>query len=223
LAAERPGSDRAAAPFPSERASEAHTDLDQEPLGGYSLLEAFSALLTDPPHLAIFAASARAAAAEGPRRAGDAEHYRGILWAELSSRVRNGALTASGFAPGAIVPTPIHPAFFNNAVPDYGQDAVTSHGVTYGGVRISRMGTPQALFAGTREATSTKGGRPRTFDWDAFTREMVRVAWNGDIVSREDFRRHMSDWCAKNWEDQPGERTLRNEIAKRCPDEMPAK
>jgi hypothetical protein len=66
-----------------------------------------------------------------------------------------------------------------------------------------------------------RGGRPPTYDWDAMTREAVRVANLDGFETRAALAKHLRDWVATNWQEQPDERTLRREIAKRCPSDLP--
>jgi hypothetical protein len=66
-----------------------------------------------------------------------------------------------------------------------------------------------------------RGGRPPTYDWDALTREAVRAANLDGFENRAAFAKHLRAWVATNWQEQPDERTLRREIAKRCPSDLP--
>jgi hypothetical protein len=81
-------------------------------------------------------------------------------------------------------------------------------------------GNPPLLPMPVRRAV---GGRSPTFDWDAFTVEVVRFALLDGFDTRRELMQHMAGWCAINWPEQPSERTLRAEVAKRCPPEVPEK
>ena len=62
------------------------------------------------------------------------------------------------------------------------------------------------------------GGRPPKWDWDAFNREMMRLANTPDgLPGRPTLMRHMLDWCAKQWADTPTESAVRAHIAKAYP------
>jgi len=65
------------------------------------------------------------------------------------------------------------------------------------------------------------GGRPTKYDLGAFRKEAVRAANDDGFESRRAMSDHMRDWVAKNWSDQPDERTLQRYLAELYPDELP--
>lgn len=181
----------------------------QASTNGVSLLDSFAAHLQEP-HWSILAAVVRTE-----------ERYRETLWRELSKRLSEGSLEATGFAPGATIPTPIHPAFFNNAVPDYTADTVTSHGVSYGGVRILAAGSLGKLFAETEAASRGAGGAPLKID-DAFIREMVRFAVLDGFDTRLELVKHMKSWAGITYGDKvPSDRSIERYVERWCPAEIP--
>jgi hypothetical protein len=64
-----------------------------------------------------------------------------------------------------------------------------------------------------------RGGRPAVWDWDAFNREVVRLAntING-LPPRAELQRHMLDWCEQTWGESPAESTVRERIARIYPE-----
>jgi hypothetical protein len=61
------------------------------------------------------------------------------------------------------------------------------------------------------------GGPPEKFDWFSFAVEALRLEFAGEILSREQLRRHMEDWIATQWPDGgPSERILRARLAIIC-------
>lgn len=60
-----------------------------------------------------------------------------------------------------------------------------------------------------------KGGRPREYDWDAFTIEIIRVAnLDGLPDSQAELVRHMLEWCLHTWGKEPAESSVKNRISK---------
>ena len=78
----------------------------------------------------------------------------------------------------------------------------------------------------TEARAANKGGRPRKYDWDAFTREIIRTANSPDGlptdpsggIDRAAIQRQMLDWCAKNWLDVPADSVVRERLSKILPD-----
>ena len=61
------------------------------------------------------------------------------------------------------------------------------------------------------------GGPLEKFDWFSFAVEALRLEFAGEILSREQLRRHMEDWIATQWPDGgPSERILRARLAIIC-------
>jgi hypothetical protein len=80
--------------------------------------------------------------------------------------------------------------------------------------RVSAVAEP-ALAHGVQRNV---GGRPPKYDWDAFAREIVRLANTPDgLPKREELHRYMLDWCEKAWGDAPAESTVRERIARLYP------
>ena len=64
-----------------------------------------------------------------------------------------------------------------------------------------------------------RGGRPAAWDWDAFIREVVRLANSVDgLPSRADLQRHMLEWCELTWGKSPADSTVRDQIAQIYPE-----
>jgi hypothetical protein len=67
-----------------------------------------------------------------------------------------------------------------------------------------------------------KGGRPQVHDWDAFDREVVRVA-NLDGFDpdprrcRTEMTHRMTQWCAANWPKEPAQSQIRVRLARLLP------
>ncbi len=59
-----------------------------------------------------------------------------------------------------------------------------------------------------------KGGRPEKYDWDEFWIEVARIANLPDGLPERQGKlvRDMLDWCAKTWEEIPGETTVKDRI-----------
>jgi hypothetical protein len=211
--------------------------MDQVPPGGYPLLEAFRALLPEARHR-MLAALMLSKSLQGPGEAAEVTRLRGILWAELSSRLQAGALAAKGFSHGATIPTPIHPAFFNNAVPNYTKDDVAMNGATYAGVRVFSVNTtpgtqdlvspgagpePETINPPPQSVSIRKGigGAPPTYPWAEFVREVVRFANSDGFATRRELSNHMREWVESHWKVQPDAETLRRKLVELCPLEIP--
>jgi hypothetical protein len=64
------------------------------------------------------------------------------------------------------------------------------------------------------------GGRPPKYDWNAFTREMMRIANEPDgLPDRPSLMRLMIDWCSRTWgaDNVPAESVVRDRIANLYP------
>ncbi len=66
------------------------------------------------------------------------------------------------------------------------------------------------------------GGRPRKYDWDDFAREIVRFANQPDgLQSHAVVKRHMLDWCARHFPEQPDVGTIDRYLKSYLPPELP--
>lgn len=82
---------------------------------------------------------------------------------------------------------------------------------------------PLPLPTTSAEAHRARGGRAESYDWKAFTREVVRFALLDGFNTRRELTQHMEHWCATNWAEPPSERSLRDKIKELCPPEVPEK
>ena len=63
------------------------------------------------------------------------------------------------------------------------------------------------------------GGRPQKWDWDAFAKEMMRVANTPDgLPDRPSMTSRMKEWCAAQWGDEPADSVIRDKIGRLYPD-----
>lgn len=73
----------------------------------------------------------------------------------------------------------------------------------------------------SRHLIKDRGGRPAKYDWDAFDREIVRLAVLDGFELSDDGKRNlvkiMTDWVAENWENQPDLRLIRGQVEKKFP------
>ncbi len=61
---------------------------------------------------------------------------------------------------------------------------------------------------------TSRGGRPVAYDWNAFNREVVRLANTIDgLPPRPELQRHMLEWCERTWGKSPADSTVRERIA----------
>ncbi len=81
--------------------------------------------------------------------------------------------------------------------------------------------TPERLGAGLVEPKPKHpGGRPLKYDWNAFTRELLRLANTPDgLPDRPALMRLMMDWCSNTWgaDNVPAESVVRERIANLLP------
>jgi hypothetical protein len=61
-------------------------------------------------------------------------------------------------------------------------------------------------------AGAARGGRPPTYDWAAFSRELTREANLSAFVTRAAMAAHMRKYVENNWETQPDAETLRRRL-----------
>ena len=70
------------------------------------------------------------------------------------------------------------------------------------------------------------GGAPSGYEWDAFIVEIVRMAFKGDFLTRTDLRKHMREWCDREWGhlgQTPDDRTIKRRVDTYCPPDIPDK
>jgi hypothetical protein len=76
---------------------------------------------------------------------------------------------------------------------------------------------PRAEASSKVVATENVGGRPPTYPWDEFAREMIRLANGPDGLPKgPKLTKHMRKWCeaeGAEWKDGPCDSTLRDRIA----------
>lgn len=74
------------------------------------------------------------------------------------------------------------------------------------------MGISQHLTA--KAVQSNKGGRPRKYDWDAFHREVIRLANLPDGLpeTQAELERQMAEWCNLHWGVEPSEGVLKDKV-----------
>jgi hypothetical protein len=66
---------------------------------------------------------------------------------------------------------------------------------------------------------ASTGGRPAKYDWDAFTRELLRLANTPDgLPDRAATTKHMKEWCVREWGDEPSDSAIRDKITRIYPD-----
>ena len=57
------------------------------------------------------------------------------------------------------------------------------------------------------------GGRPPKFEWDAFWRQVVKIANTPDgLPARTELQNIMMDWCAVQWGDTPADSMIRDKL-----------
>jgi hypothetical protein len=74
--------------------------------------------------------------------------------------------------------------------------------------------------AGDHQAVDkNRGGRPPSWDWDAFDREMMRLANTPDgLPDRPALQKHMLEWCERTWGKSPADSLFRDHISRKYPD-----
>lgn len=185
----------------------------------WSIREAIDALLTQKYQLVLLAALK---GYEGQGNAGSVAHYHSLLWGMLRAKVEAGAVTMTGFAPGATEPTVIHRDFALDAAPDLVHNRLTLGDVVFEGVRVRQA---QAAVPAPSHSPAVPpipefsaqalGGwfilRVRT--WPAntpfpseATDHAAANAYFGRKVAREVFRRVRNQKTPENWR-KPGPRT----------------
>ena len=65
------------------------------------------------------------------------------------------------------------------------------------------------------------GGRPPKYNWADFDKEMLKVATHPDgfdsVGGKTGLVKHMEQWCADKWAEQPSGSQIRDYVAKRYP------
>jgi hypothetical protein len=78
---------------------------------------------------------------------------------------------------------------------------------------------PEASNAPFGRQTKNQGGRPQKWDWDAFDRQLMRMANSLDgLPERHKLGRVMLDWCSVEWNDTPAESAVRARIVRIYPE-----
>lgn len=64
------------------------------------------------------------------------------------------------------------------------------------------------------EQPRSKGGRPPSYDWEAFWIEVVHYAAKNalDKMHRPELQQHMEKWTAEKWRNSPDQATIRNKL-----------
>lgn len=62
----------------------------------------------------------------------------------------------------------------------------------------------------------SKGGRPREYDWDALTIEIIRIANSPDGLpeTQAELIEQLLQWCENTWGKQPAESSVKSRISK---------
>jgi hypothetical protein len=62
----------------------------------------------------------------------------------------------------------------------------------------------------------SKGGRPRKYDWDALTIEIIRIANSPDGLpeSQAELIEQLLQWCENTWGKQPAESSVKSRVSK---------
>ena len=73
-----------------------------------------------------------------------------------------------------------------------------------------------ALLREDSDQDKSKGGRPREYDWDAFTIEIIRIANTPDGLpkTQAELIEKMFQWCQEEWGREPAESSVKNRISK---------
>jgi len=65
-------------------------------------------------------------------------------------------------------------------------------------------------------SAKSKGGRPREYDWDALTIEIIRIANSPDGLpeTQAELIEHLLQWCENTWGKQPADSSVKSRISK---------
>ena len=61
----------------------------------------------------------------------------------------------------------------------------------------------------------SKGGRPREYDWDALTIEIIRIANSPDGLpeTQAELIEHLLQWCENTWGKQPADSSVKSRVS----------
>lgn len=78
---------------------------------------------------------------------------------------------------------------------------------------------PSAGLTSKSARRKNRGGHPGKWDWDAFYREIIRIANIPDgLPERPKLMKHMLDWCVREWGDEPALSGVRERVSKLYPE-----
>jgi hypothetical protein len=62
----------------------------------------------------------------------------------------------------------------------------------------------------------SKGGRPREYDWDALTIEVIRIANSLDGLpeTQTELIEQLLQWCENTWGKQPADSSVKSRVSK---------
>ena len=66
------------------------------------------------------------------------------------------------------------------------------------------------------QTTKSKGGRPREYDWDALTIEIIRIANSPDGLpeTQSELIERLLQWCENAWGKQPADSSVKSHVSK---------
>jgi hypothetical protein len=74
---------------------------------------------------------------------------------------------------------------------------------------------PQSGDPAPTDQPRAKGGRPREYDWDAFTIEIIRIADMDRLPEKQsELIEQMLQWCENTWGRQPAESSVKSRISR---------
>jgi len=85
---------------------------------------------------------------------------------------------------------------------------------------IASKATSGASAIAPPRGGAARGGAPPTYDWAAFTRELIRAAILDGFNTRSEIAAHMRKYV-ESWEKQPDAETLRRKLKELYPDDLP--
>lgn len=140
-----------------------------------------------------------------------------FVWA-IQDDLAAGRLIARGFERDTEKQPPAR--WWAEARLDRKTNRAQAHGLTLSGVRVY-LAEAQGVVAPIPSPARGRGGAPPQYDWEGFTREVVRFACLDGFRTRTELMRHMRDWCAATWPEQPDERTLQRKVKEHCTSDFP--
>ncbi|WP_426958331.1 hypothetical protein [Muricoccus radiodurans] len=79
--------------------------------------------------------------------------------------------------------------------------------------------------AGHSQKPRAPGGAPDGYPWDDFIREIVRLTWEGGFSDQKALRKHMREWCDREWGGRengaPDDKTIKRRVERYCPPDIP--